>query len=145
VHDDPNTDGDVLTLDSDGDGVTDIMEIFQGTERYPAGAAPLSMMTMSEPVDENGLSNVSVSNGVLKVYYRRSTTQTAVVGQGVWLPALTDGTWLYSGESSSGTVVVVTENVVSNGVGFVIIESSSEVTSGDADSLFFTLELTPNE
>lgn len=143
---DPNIDGDVMTLDSDGDGSTDIMEIFQGTERYPAGATPMVLAnSVSSSSDGNGFSEVYTSNGVLKVQYRRSTTQTAVNGQGIWIPELTGSNWLYSGESASGTVITVTENVVSNGAGFEIIESSAEVTGGDTDALFFTLELTPNE
>ena len=122
------------------------MEIFQGTERYPAiPESAFAAMALGEEEDGNGFSDVYTSNGVLKVRYRRSTTQTAVAAQGVWVPDLTDNSWLYSGESSSGTVVTVTENVVSNGAGFEIVESASEVVSGDTDSLFFSLELTPNE
>jgi len=144
----PSVDGDVLSLDSDGDGSPDIMEIFQGTDRYPE--SPVAMMAMASmssgsAADENGLSNVCVSNGVLKVQYRRSTTQTAVSAQGTWVPSLMGSDWLYSGESSSGTVVTVTDTVVSNGLDFEVIESSCEVTSGSTNSLFFKLELSPNE
>jgi len=146
---DPNTSGDVMTLDSDGDGSSDIMEIYQGTERYPVASSPLvdgfAVMALGEPEDGNGLFGVSASNGVLKVRYRRSTTQTAVDAQGVWLPNLMENNWLYSGESYSGAVVTVTENVISNGPAFEIIEAASEVTSGDTGALFFTLELSPNE
>ena len=84
------------------------------------------------------------SNGVLKVQYRCCATQASVRAESVWSGSLTNS-WLYSGESSDGTVVSISESVVSNGLSFEIIEVSSEVTSGDADALFFTLELSPNE
>ncbi len=145
----PTVDGDVMTLDSDGDGSPDVWEMYQGTEPYPVAISPLAdgfeAMAGAESEDGNGFSNVCVSNGILKVRYRRSTTQTVVAAQGTWLPDLMDNTWLYSGENSSGTVVTVSETVVSNGPSFEIIEASSEITSGDSDTLFFTLELTPNE
>jgi hypothetical protein len=148
---DPNVDGDVATLDSDGDGVTDIIEIFQGTDRYGSAPAALAFapLAMSSASIGDGLPLFDPiwvdSNGVLRVQYRHSTTQTAVNAQSVWSPDLTASNWLYSGESYSGAVVTVTENVVSNGAGFEIIEAASEVTSGDTDALFYTLELTPNE
>jgi len=145
---DPNTSGDVMTLDSDGDGSPDIWEMYQGTDRYGSGGgsfAPMIAMAAAAGEDGNGFIDVYTSNGVLMVQYRRDTTQTVVNAQSVWVPELTASNWLYSGESYSGTVVTVTENVVSNGVGFEIIEAASEVTTGDSDTLFFTLELTPNE
>jgi len=50
-----------------------------------------------------------------------------------------------SGESASGTVVTVSETVSSNGPSFEISEAVSEISSGDSETLFFTLELSPNE
>jgi parallel beta-helix repeat protein len=147
---DPNVDGDVATLDSDGDGVIDLIEIFQGTDRYgsaPAAAA-FAPMAMSESIGD-GLPLFDPiwvdSNGVFRVQYRHSTTQTAVNAQSVWLPDLMGSNWLYSGESSGGTAVTISETVVSNGPSYEIIEAASEVVSGETDALFYTLEFTPNE
>jgi len=121
--------------------------MYQGTDRYAGGgAALLAMDSMALGGDENGFMDVyATSNGVLKVYYRRSTTQTVVNAQSVWTPDLAGDGWKYSGESYSGAVVTITEIVVSNGPNFEIIEASSEITTGDSGTLFFTLELNPNE
>lgn len=139
---------DYYTRDSDGDGIPDIREMYFGWPRYPS--FPFQTLATDSVANESSegddFFNVHTSsNGVFKVQYRRSTTQTALIANPIWTSSLSSNGWKYSGESSSGTVVTVTDNVVSNGVDFEIVESSAEVTSGDTDSLFFTLELLPNE
>lgn len=139
---------DYYTRDSDGDGIPDIREIYFGWPRYfnfPFQALGAVNAT-EEPDEGQDFFNVHTSsNGVLKVQYRRSTTQTALIANPVWTSNLTSNDWKYSGENDLGAVVAVSETVVSNGVGFEIVEASAEVISGNSDSLFFSLELLPNE
>ena len=129
---DPNTDGDVGTLDSDNDGDLDIFEIFQGTDRNGSG-------------ERYGFQEVGATSGVeeLSARYRRSTTQDAVEAVGQWSCDMVN--WYRSGESVGGVVVTMTETVVDSGAGYEIVEAVSEVTTGSSDCLFYRLELLPIE
>ncbi|MGJ8638368.1 MAG: choice-of-anchor D domain-containing protein [Opitutaceae bacterium] len=129
---DPNVDGDVATLDSDGDGDLDIFEIFQGTDRNGSS-------------ESYGFQEVGVTSGEqeLTTQFRRSTTQSAVAAVSQWSCDLVN--WYDSGESADGITVSTTETVVSSGSGYEIIEAKTEVTSGSSDCIFYRLELLPIE
>jgi subtilisin family serine protease len=127
---DPNTSDDVDLLDSDGDGETDIREIFQGTERSDA----------SEQHGYRNTSTVSSPSGI-RTRYRRSTTQTAVVAQPVWSRDLVN--WYPVGTPAAGLTTTVSETVVSSGPGYEIVEITIRITAGPTDRLFFDQSFTP--
>jgi len=125
---------DISTLDSDGDGDRDLLEIYQGTGRLVPG-------------DHHGLANtVTILNNSrheLITRYRRSTTQTAVYGALKWSPDLIN--WYAPGVDMNGIRINITESVVESGADYEIREATAAVTLGSPDRLFLKLELIPIE
>ncbi len=129
----PSLDGDVETLDSDGDGDRDIMEIFQGTDRNGAG-------------EKFGLQNLGADAGnqQLSTTLRRSTTQTAVEGTHLWSTDLLN--WYSSGETNGTVTVTITETPTPvDGQDYEFVDVDIQITNGSTGSLFYQLLLTPNE
>jgi len=128
---DPDVPNDEQTLDSDGDGVQDIWEIFQGTDRNSAGESyGLQQTTSTAP-------------NTLTTQFRRSTDQNAVSAEGKWSTDLVN--WYGSGqENGDGVTVNFTEQEVDSGTGYQIVEVSV-VATGTAPEIFYKLELSPNE
>lgn len=131
---DPDTPGDIQTLDTDQDGVNDILEIFQGTNRSSSSSA-------------YGLQNTSaVVDAVtkqLKTRYRRSTTQTAVARTLQWSDDLALG--FTSNTTRGDTTVSFSESVVVSGPGYEIVEVTTTIVAGTPTKLFFSLGLQPVE
>mgnify|MGYP002622193944 CR=1 FL=1 len=123
----PNDEG---TLDSDGDGDLDILEIFQGTDRNNSG-------------DFFGLRNTAVVAGDLSATFRRSTSQTAVAAAGQWSRNLAD--WHLSGQSDGEVTVNLTESTSGGGAGYELIDLEADVVTGTIPNLYLRLELLPDE
>ena len=127
---DPNLANDESTLDSDGDGDLDILEIFQGTGRYNTS-------------DSSGQPRVSMDRGKLMYVQRRSTTQTALIGHYKWSVDLEN--WHSENETADGMEVSFVENVVELGTSYEIVEIRAHITGNSKNVLFMRLHLTPNE
>ncbi|MEO0453709.1 MAG: S8 family serine peptidase [Verrucomicrobiota bacterium] len=128
----PAVSGDIETLDSDGDGDLDILEIFQGTDRN--GAA-----------EGHGLQNVSAhsESQELSTTFRRSTIQEAVEAVGQWSCDLAN--WYTTGQSDGNITVTLTETVNGGGTDYELVDVEARITEGNSDCLFYRLFLTPNE
>ena len=130
----PDTPGDVQTLDTDQDGVKDILEIFQGTNRSSAPSA-YGLQNTSAMVD--------ATTRQLKTRYRRSTSQTAVARTLQWSDDLALG--FTSNTTRGDTTVSLSESVVDSGPGYEIVEVTTTVIAGTPTKLFFNLGLQPVE
>jgi len=130
----PNLANDYKTLDTDRDGDTDLLEIFQGT-----GIASAS--------EHQGLGNISATINPtarqLKTRYRRSTTQTAVLGHFQWSSDLVN--WYDPGLDIGGIRVTTSSSVVASGSGYEMVEVTAKVALGAPDKLFLRLLLQPAE
>jgi|GEM_PF-5324594 len=131
---DPDTPGDVQTLDVDQDGVKDILEIFQGTSRSSA-ASVYGLQNTSATVD--------ATTKQLKTRYRRSTSQTAVARMLQWSDDLALG--FTSNTTRGDTTISFSESVVDSGPGYEIVEVTTKVVVGTPTKLFFNLGLQPVE
>ncbi len=127
---DPNVANDVHLLDSDGDGETDIREIFQGTDRF-------------NPASKYGYQSTGgvISPPGLSTRYRRSTTQTAVTAQPVWSRDLVN--WHPVGTPAEGITTTLSESMVPSEPGYEIIEVTIQITDGPTDRLFFRQSFSP--
>ncbi|NJL70620.1 MAG: choice-of-anchor D domain-containing protein, partial [Candidatus Competibacteraceae bacterium] len=101
-----NLASDVHNLDSDRDGDRDLLEIYQGTDRNNRNQC-FGM--------QNTRCKVNGSTREIRTRYRRSTTQTAVVGTGLWSTDLLN--WHASGQTVGGVSVTIGEQVVDSGAG----------------------------
>jgi len=126
----PNIPNDYKSLDTDYDGISDLMEIFQGTDRSSNASGFRQQNTTS-------------TFNQLKTRYRRSTTQTAVKGTYQWSINLVN--WYAPGLDANinGLSVNVAESVVASGAGYEIIEVTATITTGTSNRLFFRLALFP--
>jgi len=126
------TQSDLFTLDGDGDGVPDIAEIFQGTNRDGSE-------------DSYGLQDTSADpeNQTLNTQFRMSTVQTAVNAQGQWSCDMEN--WYNSGESDGNITVTIAETPDVGGEEYVIVEVQAQVEEGYSGCLFFRQSFTPNE
>ncbi len=131
---DPNSGGDIQSLDSDQDGIKDIMEIFQGSTRNSAS----SFFGLQ---DTTATANPTTQQ--LKTRYRRSTSQTAVTRTLQWSDDLAVG---FTSSSTRGhTTISFGESVVESGPGYEVIEVTTTVIAGTPNKLFFNLLLEPEE
>ncbi|MEO0508580.1 MAG: FG-GAP repeat protein [Verrucomicrobiota bacterium] len=126
----PDVPNDEATLDSDGDGDLDILEIFQGTDR-------------NDSSDRFGFQNVGATNNSLSATFRRSTVQAAVNAQSSWSTDLVN--WYTTGQTDGDITIALSEEVVEIGTGFQIVELEAEVIGGNTEKLFIALSLSPNE
>jgi len=123
---------DFATLDSDGDRYTDVLELFQGTDKYSTDS-------------HYGLQQTALSlpSKTLSTQYRRSTGATGLSSEKLWSLDLV--TWHESGQTDGGVTVNLAEAVVESGAGYEIVEITATTTGGDAERLFLVLKLTPAE
>jgi uncharacterized delta-60 repeat protein len=127
---DPNV-NDMFSLDSDGDGDTDIWEIFQGTNPFSG-------------FDRWGLKNFQIFGGsrTMTITYRSSTllAATSVVDAiPKWSSDLQN--WYESGESD-GNIIVTLTGVPDDKGTYAETDMTVEVVSGSAPPrLYFTLEM----
>jgi subtilisin family serine protease len=129
----PLLEGDIESLDTDGDGDLDIMEIYQGTQRNGAG-------------DNHGLRNFAADAGNqnLSTTIRRSTTQTAVKAIHQWSCDLVN--WYTSGQSDGTITVTITDTPTPvDGEDYEFVDVDIQITNGSSDCLFYRLLLIPNE
>jgi len=129
---DPNIDGDVTSKDSDGDGDPDILEIFQGTLGTPGA-----------PAFSYGDSLLDRSTGSLKVGFRRASGALAVKAEGKWSPDTVN--WYSSGETAPGGTRVSFNEVINDMGSYEIVNVLVVVEDGAPPTLFYRLELVPNE
>ncbi|MGJ8637916.1 MAG: SUMF1/EgtB/PvdO family nonheme iron enzyme [Opitutaceae bacterium] len=127
---DPDVSGDLETLDTDGDGTVDLVEIFQGSDRN----AVSSPFQLSE--------NAFVANQFCTTYLR-STTQNSVSEKSQWSSNLVD--WYDSGDSAEGITVDFSESAVPGVSDQEIVSAKAEVTSGSTSQLFYRLVFEPVE
>ena len=129
---DPEISGDFGTLDTDNDGIADIMEIFQGTDKNSASSR-YGLVACSA----DGLKRT------LTLRYRRSSTSTGVIVKYKWSPNLTD--WYVPGADANGINVNMSETVVETGAGYDIVELTAVVALGSTQSIFVRTEYLPFE
>ncbi|MEM1221841.1 MAG: FG-GAP repeat protein [Verrucomicrobiota bacterium] len=127
---DPDVPNDEATLDSDGDGDLDMLEIFQGTDR-------------NDSSERFGFQDTGHDGSDLLATFRRSTTQTSVNAQRRWSTDLIN--WYTTGQTDGNITVNLTETVVGSDTGFQLIEIKANVTGGITEKLFISLSLSPNE
>ncbi len=124
---DPHVAGDVATRDSDGDGDSDLLEIFQGTGR-------------DDPAQSHGLKTVSTGSNGMSALMRKSTAQSAVSGTLIWSTDLV--TWHRSEETSAAGVSVRIDQI-GFGVqpGYEITNIVATFIGDPSETLFLRLEL----
>ncbi|MEM1221846.1 MAG: FG-GAP repeat protein [Verrucomicrobiota bacterium] len=127
---DPDVPNDEASLDSDGDGDLDMLEIFQGTDR-------------NDSSERFGFQGTGHDGSDLSSTFRRSTTQTSINAQRQWSTDLIN--WYTTGQTDGNITVNLTETVVGSGTGFQLIEIKAKVTGGVTEKLFLNLSLSPNE
>ena len=112
-----------LIVDSDGDGDSDMLEAFQGTD--PANSTQKHGLV---GVDPPGLEDMAVR-------YRRGTNQTNITINSKWSIDLIN--WYESGKTVGDQRVVINKSVVETGADYEIVESTLTVTRGDPLTIFY--------
>jgi len=125
---------DMLTRDSDGDGDSDIRELFQGTGKNSGGEQFGFKGSQGNPATQT-----------LSTQFRRSTESTVmdeIEGVNQWSTDLVN--WYESGESNGNVVVTFSEQPTDMGT-YEIVDVDVTVTNGQTPKLYYRLDLRAKE
>jgi len=122
---------DLLTLDSDGDGESDLFELFQGTGRQNRQET-FGLRDLEALVEERTLSTT----------YRRDIHQNVVRGTPRWTTNLQD--WHRSGETADGVTVFFSEEATFRG-DHELVQLTAVIFGVDPGRVFISLDLEPVE